>query len=102
VVRVSQSRSRAGVYAAKKAAQAYGSVIMAHVHSPMRVHLDHIEDIEGISMGCLCNLNMEYTNHALGTLRWRHGWAWGVIDKAGRTTVHLSTKQDGHFNTEAA
>lgn len=67
-----------GEGAAKKAAQAYGNVIMGHTHTIDSVTLPHWRGAKGYTAGCLCNLDMDYTRPNVGTLKQKHGWVYGI------------------------
>lgn len=73
----------AGVNAAKRTAQAYGSVLMGHGHGIQHVSIEGIENRMGRMCGCLCKLDMDYVRASLASLIWRHGWAYGVISDSG-------------------
>lgn len=67
-----------GVDAARIAARAYGSVVMGHTHAIDSVRLPCHDDVYGVTAGCLCNLDMDYSRPNIGTLRQAHGWAYGI------------------------
>lgn len=69
-----------GINAARRTAQCYGSVLMGHGHGIQHVSIEGLENRIGRMCGCLCNLDMDYIRADMGSLIWRHGWAYGVID----------------------
>lgn len=69
-----------GINAARRTAQCYGSVLMGHGHSIQHVSIEGLENRVGRMCGCLCQLDMEYVRANMGSLLWRHGWAYGVIN----------------------
>jgi hypothetical protein len=71
----------AGITAARRTAQVYGSVIMGHGHAIQQASIEGLEQRTGIMCGCLCKLNMSYTRASVGTLNWEHGWAYGIINE---------------------
>lgn len=70
------------MYSARQVAMSYampnGLAMMGHVHT----NADHIEPAldkrRGMTIGCLCNLDMEYTEGHVKTLGWVHSWAYGL------------------------
>ena len=69
-----------GVNAAKRSAEAYGSVIMGHVHSTQTSSIPGLDYRVGRSNGCLCRLDMEYSRATMASLAHNHGWAYGIIN----------------------
>lgn len=70
-----------GVYAARRHAAVYGSVLVNHFHSIQTISIEGIENRVGRICGCLCKLDMEYNATHLGALMHRHGFCYGVINK---------------------
>jgi hypothetical protein len=70
-----------GVGAARKTAQVYGSVLMGHGHGIQHVAIEGVENRVGRMCGCLCQLDMDYVRASMGSLLWRHGWAYGVVNE---------------------
>lgn len=68
-----------GVNAARRTAQCYGSILMGHGHGIQHVSIEGLENRIGRMCGCLCQLDMDYIRANMGSLIWRHGWAYGVI-----------------------
>ncbi len=86
----------AGVNAARRSAQAYGSVLCFHGHGIQHVSIEGVENRMGRMCGCLCNLDMDYVHASLGSLTWRLGFAYGVIDdKTGRFHVWQAEEIEG-------
>ncbi len=69
-----------GIGAARRTAQCYGSVLMGHGHGIQHVSIEGLENRIGRMCGCLCSLDMDYVRANMGSLMWRHGWAYGVIN----------------------
>jgi predicted phosphodiesterase len=69
-----------GVYACRKHAQIYGSCLFGHIHAIDEHAVAGMERRVARSIGCMCDLNMEYTAANTTSLRWAHGWAYGRID----------------------
>lgn len=92
----------AGVYAARKAALTYGSVLMGHCHSIQCSTIEGLEDRMGRICGCLCKLDMDYCRHQPGTLAWQHGWAYGVVSDEGLYHVWQAQKIGEVWNYELA
>lgn len=82
----------AGVNAARQSAQVYGNVLVGHAHAIDQCTLPGLEPRTGRTIGCLCRLDMEYDAGNAGSLRHRHGWAYGLMDARGRTIVWQAEK----------
>jgi hypothetical protein len=74
-----------GANAPHKTAAIYGDVIYGHDHSIASSAAARWEGTEGgHSCGCLCKLDMGYHESKPGTLRWEHGFVYGVVnDRTG-------------------
>lgn len=70
-----------GVYAARQMALVYGSCIFGHGHGIQMASIAGLEDRTARMAGCLCKLDMEYVETSMGSLMWRHGWVYGVVDE---------------------
>ena len=55
------------------------NIIHGHTHNIAVVSVRSIEPREGRAIGCLCKLDMPYSNAKLGSLMWSHGWAFGEV-----------------------
>lgn len=90
-----------GIHADKQAVLVYGgggSTLMGHVHSSSAYPIAGLERRVGMTVGCLCDLNMEFEARRPGSLRHSHGFAYGVIDdRTGKTTTWLAEKQNGKW-----
>lgn len=84
-----------GIYAARMAAQAYGSCIMGHVHAVDSFSIPGIEPREGRAIGCLCKLDMDYNRAQLNTLRQGHGFAYGLVFPNGNYSIWQAREIDG-------
>jgi hypothetical protein len=88
----------AGVTAARRTAQVFGSVIMGHGHAIQQASIEGLEQRTGMMCGCLCDLSMEYVRASVGSLVWEHGWAYGIInEKTGSYHVWTARKVDGKW-----
>lgn len=76
-----------GIYAARQAAQCYGRVMMGHVHTSSSFVMSTLDPTEGFTVGCLCNLDMDYNIGHANTLRQNHGWSYGLLAPDGKTTA---------------
>lgn len=76
-----------GMYAARQAALVYGSCLQGHTHIIDHQPLAGLDRRMGRVCGCLCKLDMPYAKRAVNTLRWAHGWAYGLIMDDG--TYHV-------------
>jgi hypothetical protein len=70
----------AGLTAARRHAQVYGSCLFGHTHSDDQASVESIEHKVGYATGCLCKLDQEYNSTHVGTLRQSHGFAYGVVN----------------------
>ena len=84
-----------GIYAARMAAQAYGSVIMGHVHRVDSMPIPGVEPREGRAIGCLCKLDMDYNRAQLNTLAQAHGFAYGLVFPNGNYSIWQARDIDG-------
>jgi hypothetical protein len=91
-----------GVYAAKRMAEVYGSVVFGHVHVSEAFSIPGLEPRVGRAAGCLCKLSMDYNRAQLNTLRQRHGFAYGFLHHDGTHEVYLASPINGvwRFPTE--
>lgn len=84
-----------GITAARLAAQAYGNVLMGHVHACDVFSIPGLEPREGRAIGCLCRLDMDYNRAQLNTLRQAHGFAYGLVWPNGKYTVWQARDIEG-------
>lgn len=84
-----------GIYMTRKHALAYGNCIIGHGHAVEIASSGRHDGATGYQSGCLCTLDMDYNRAHLGTLRQRHGFAYGVVTKAGRCIVWVAREDDG-------
>jgi len=70
-----------GVTAARKNALTYGSVISGHTHGIQVASVEGIDNRVGRVVGCLCDLDMEYSRATMASLVHRHGFMSGVVNK---------------------
>lgn len=86
----------AGMYAARHAAMAYGSLMMGHVHAHDEQSVPRFDRATGHSSGCLCELQQTYNRGHLATLRQDHGWLYG-LNVRGRLLVWHAKHIDGRW-----
>lgn len=90
-----------GIHADKQAVLVYGgngSTIMGHVHADSSYPIAGLTKRIGMSVGCLCNLDMEFEARRPGSLRHCHGFAYGVInEKTGKFQVWKAAAEDGKW-----
>lgn len=73
-----------GVFAARQAAQVYGSSLMGHTHVIDQHPVPGLERRVARIIGCLCLLDMDYNARQPNSLRQAHGFCYGVTnDKTG-------------------
>lgn len=88
-----------GVNAARQHAQIYGSCLFGHVHT---IDIHSIPNLDGPriarSVGCLCDLDMEWDQTRPSGLRQAHGWAYGFVDsQTGNYKVYQAEKLCGQW-----
>ncbi len=88
----------AGANAARRTAQVYGSCLMGHGHGIQYSSIEGLENRVGRMCGCLCQLNMDYSRAQMGSLIWRHGWPYGVVNtRTGDYHVWQAEDVNGKF-----
>ena len=102
IVRIGHLKILHGYYtgdgAAKQHAIAYGSCLFGHTHTIDEKPIPGIDRRVARNIGCLCDLDMEYCRHQPGTLRWAHGWAYGVVnERTGDYRVFQAERVGGSF-----
>lgn len=87
-----------GKTTARTHAIAYGRVLAGHTHAIDYYSLPSISGSFGMTVGCLCKLDMPYLAPTLGSLTHAHGWAYGICDeKTGDFRVWQAEKIGGQF-----
>lgn len=87
-----------GIGAARRMAQVYGACVFGHGHSPMFASIEGLEARTGRMSGCLSKLDLEYVDASLGSLNWRHGWLYGVVnEKTGDYHCWSAEEIEGKF-----
>lgn len=91
-----------GMYAAKRMAEVYGSIVFGHVHVSEAFSIPGLEPRVGRAVGCLCKTSMDYNRAQLNTLRQRNGFAYGFLNADGSHEVYLASPINGvwRFPTE--
>ena len=74
----------------------YSRVVMAHLHRVERIRIDQIGRPESRCIGCLCRLDMRYSQAQRGKLRQDHGFAYGYRHK-GRLFLWQAEKDRGEW-----
>lgn len=69
-----------GLGMARRMVQAYGSLVIGHLHTIDIVSVEGPHRRMGRLSGCLCRLDMPYASTTLANLRWQTGWAYGVVN----------------------
>lgn len=72
-----------GSEAASNMARIYGNILFGHGHSIDEASEPGTRPRVARMVGCLCDLNLTYNRSQLGTLRQRHGWAYGAFFDKG-------------------
>ena len=84
-----------GVASTIQHARSYGNVLHGHTHDVTSIRGERIDEARGRSIGCMCDLSMDYNLGQWRTLRQQHGFAYGVIDDHGRTIVYQAEETRG-------
>lgn len=91
---------RAGLHATSAEVRAYGRVIHGHIHCVTSIVAATYDDCEGHSIGCLCQLDMDYAKSNETGLRQEHAWAYGVYDtRSGAVLLQIARKVAGKWMT---
>lgn len=89
-----------GVGAARKMAQVYGSCIFGHGHGIQMASIEGLDERTARMAGCLCKLDLDYVSASLGSLMWRHGWVYGIVNmKTGNYEAFQAQEIEGKFVT---
>lgn len=81
----------AGVGAARKFAQVYGTCAFNHTHSMDVAPAEHWpEPAIAYGVGCLCKIDQPYNSVQPGKLRHENGWVYGYTD--GRTATYFQAR----------
>jgi hypothetical protein len=85
-----------GVNAARQHANCYGACLFGHIHTISEAPVAGLERRVARSVGCLCDLNMEFQKSKPATLVHAHGFAYGYInEKTGSYTAMQAENVDG-------
>ncbi len=87
-----------GMSACAQHSRIYGNVVFGHVHSIDSYQTPGLAQKEARSIGCLCDLNMEYINRQTAKLRWAHGWACGFVFDDGTYAIYQVRGINGKFH----
>ena len=83
---------------ARTHANAYGHVLMGHNHSIDYFSSPSLDGRFGMSVGCLCDLDMDYLHSSIGSLAHANGWAYGAVNtRTGDFKVWQAEKIAGKF-----
>jgi predicted phosphodiesterase len=97
-LKVCHGFGRSGLTAARRHAQAYGSILLFHFHTIQQSSIEGLENRIGRVCGALCQLDMEYNERNIGSLMGRHGWPYGVVnDRTGHYHMWQAEQIDGKW-----
>lgn len=82
-----------GKGAAGEMARVYGSILFGHGHSIDEASEPGDEVRVARMVGCLCGLDLTYNRSQLGTLRQRHGWAYGAFLDRGYEVLQAKVEK---------
>lgn len=88
-----------GKFAAARHASTYGHALFGHTHAfGIGVEARWGGNDIAYNVPCLCDLHPDYNRGQGDSLRWEHGWAYGVLDeKTGATEVWICRKVAGKW-----
>jgi hypothetical protein len=86
-----------GVGAVRQHANIYGNCVFGHVHSIESYAVPGLEQREARAIGCLCKTDMDYIKAKTASLRWEHGWAYGVLFPDGSYQLWQAKEIGGKF-----
>jgi hypothetical protein len=81
-----------GINVARQIAMTYGNSVQGHVHRYSTAIVPGRVPAQGITVPCLCDLNMDYTRGNMGTLAHEHGFAYGWTYPNGVNAVFVARK----------
>ena len=88
-----------GANACRQHANVYGSCIFGHIHAVDMYSAPAIKRRVAMSAGCLCNLDMDWTQNKPATLRHSHGFIMGIInEKTDSWTAWQVEEVDGKWH----
>lgn len=70
-----------GKTAATNMSRTYGNVVFGHSHAIASYRNDNYKAQTAFNQGCLCQLDPGYALRNLNTLRWEHGFTYGVVNE---------------------
>ena len=83
---------------ARTHANAYGHVLMGHSHAIDYFSSPSLDGRFGMSVGCMCDLDMGYLHSSIGSLAHANGWAYGAVNtRTGDFKVWQAEKIAGKF-----
>lgn len=75
---------RSGIYALRNMVKDIGeSLMVGHNHAADDIEVDMMKRPRGISIPCLCRVDMDYADTHAVTFRQNHGYVWGEQTRAG-------------------
>lgn len=87
-----------GDNAATKHAQAFRNCIFGHIHTIVSAPVQSDEGpMESRCIGAICQIEMEYNDTKLATLRQENGWAYGHLFPDGSYQLFQTRKINGSF-----
>ncbi len=87
-----------GIGAARKMAQVYGACLFGHGHGIQMASIEGLEQRTARMAGCLCKLDLPYVEASMGSLMWRHGWIYGIVDeKTGNYEAFQAQEIEGKY-----
>jgi hypothetical protein len=86
-----------GMSACAQHSRIYGNVVFGHVHSIDSYQTPGLAQKEARSIGCLCDLDMDYINRQTAKLRWAHGWVCGFVFDDGTYAIFQVRGINGKF-----
>ena len=87
-----------GKTTARTHCHAFGNVLVGHTHAVDHYVSPSITRSFGMTVGCLCDLDMSYMRATIGSLTHSLGWAYGICDeKTGDFRVWQAEKIGDQF-----
>jgi hypothetical protein len=84
-----------GINACRKQTLIFGPIISGHNHNIERITTERHDRAEGMCIGTLALLDMDFNETQLTTLRQEHGFAYGCRFESGKTVVWQAQSCEG-------
>jgi hypothetical protein len=84
-----------GAYACAQHAKVYRNCVFGHIHAIEAFCVPGLEHQEARSIGCMCDLNLQYMDAKPAKLKWSLGWGYGLLFPDGTYTIYQAREIGG-------